>query len=88
MNMELSFLVEGDMFKAVMQKEKSCTQLEKTELVTIKLFEQDRSILLKSFTVDNGKAELRCSLMYKNVKFIFFKTFIVAQVRTYRRILS
>ena len=59
MNVELSFLVDGDMYKAVMQKEKSCTELEKSELVTIRLFEQDRSILLRSFTEENGKVDLR-----------------------------
>ena len=59
MKVELSFLVDGDMYKAVMQREKSCTELEKSELVTIKLFEQDQSILLQSFTNENGKAEIR-----------------------------
>ena len=60
MNVELSFLVDGDMYKAVMQKEKSCTELEKSELVTIRLFEQDRSIFLR-FTEENGKVDLRYS---------------------------
>ena len=59
MKVELSFSVAGDMYKAVMQREKSCTELEKSELVTIKLFEQDQSILLQSFTKENGKAEIR-----------------------------
>ena len=59
MKVELSFLVDGDMYKAVMQREKSCTELEKSELVTIKLFEQDQSILIQSFTKENGKAEIR-----------------------------
>ena len=63
MNVELSFLVDGDMYKAVMQKEKSCTELEKSELVTIRLFEQDRSILLRSFTEENGKVDLRLILL-------------------------
>ena len=58
MNVELSFLVDGDMYKAVMQKEKSCTELQKSELVTIRLFEQDRSILLR-FTEENGIVDLR-----------------------------
>ena len=52
-------MVDGDMYKAVMQREKSCTELEKSELVTIKLFEQDQSIILQSFTNENGKAEIR-----------------------------
>ncbi len=57
-NVERSFLVDGDMYKAVMQKEKSCTELQKSELVTIRLFEQDRSILLR-FTEENGIVDLR-----------------------------
>ena len=64
MNVELSFLVDGDMYKAVMQKEKSCTELEKSELVTIRLFEQDRSIFLR-FTEENGKVDLRYNKPYK-----------------------
>ena len=51
-------MVDGDMYKAVMQKEKSCTELQKSELVTIRLFEQDRSILLR-FTEENGIVDLR-----------------------------
>ena len=56
-------MVDGDMYKAVMQKEKSCTELEKSEVVTIRLFEQDRSILLRSFTEENGKVDLRLILL-------------------------
>ena len=73
MNVELSFLVDGDMYKAVMQKEKSCTELEKSELVTIRLFEQDRSILLRSFTEENGKVDLRLILLL-SFCFVVFKS--------------
>ena len=68
MNIELSFLVDGHVYKAVLHKEKSCTeerqtkhilntvsnkvflQVKRSELVTISLFEQDKSILLKSYS--------------------------------------
>ena len=59
MNVELSFLIDGDIYKAVLQKEKTFTEEEKTEVITIRLFEQDKSIFLKSYSEDNETPILR-----------------------------
>ena len=81
MNVELSFLVDGDMYKAVMQKEKSCTELEKSELVTIRLFEQDRSIFLR-FTEENGKVDLRynCDTLFPMT---FYTSLLCTRITTW-----
>ena len=76
MNVELSFLVEGESYKvalapvlelnlpaqASMAREKTWTEEERREQVTIRLFERDKSIILRSLTVDNKQTELRSYL--------------------------
>ena len=76
MTVELSFLVEGESYKvtlapvlelnmsaqASMAREKTWTEEERREQVTIRLFERDKSIILRSLTVDNKQTELRSYL--------------------------
>ena len=57
--MELSFLVDGDIYKAELHKEKCCTEQEKTEMIVIRLFEHDKSIILKSYSEDDDIADIR-----------------------------
>ena len=44
-----------------MAKEKTYSTKERKEMVTIKLFERDKSIVLTGLTQDNQDTEVRCS---------------------------
>ena len=57
--MELSFLVDGEVYKATMAKEKTYSTKERKEMVTIKLFERDKSIVLTGLTQDHQETEVR-----------------------------
>ena len=63
--MELSFLVDGESYKASMAREKTWSDVERKELVTIRLFERDKSIILRSLTADNKETEVRSTFTAK-----------------------
>ena len=42
-----------------MEREKTCSEEERKEVVTIRLFERDKSIILRSLTEANKETEVR-----------------------------
>ena len=42
-----------------MAREKTCSEEERKEVVTIRLFEREKSIVLRSFTDENKETEVR-----------------------------
>lgn len=48
-----------------MAREKTWSAVERKELVTIRLFERDKSIILRSLTADNKETEVRSTFTAK-----------------------
>jgi hypothetical protein len=63
MQMEISFLVDGERFKARMLREKTNkilgSDVGKTEKISIRLHQGEKSIFVESFQEEGGAPELR-----------------------------
>ena len=63
MKMEISFLVDGERFKARMLREKTNkilgSDVGKTEKISIRLHQGEKSIFVGSFQEEGGAPELR-----------------------------